>query len=89
MWLERFVIVVISRRGLMPSAWGVLRYGLGLCDVRRNHRSFRDAAVPVRARDAAISIAEMRELVAETSESTVMLHRSYYGVVRSPDNRTS
>jgi len=34
------------------------------------NRSFRDAAVPVRARDAAISIAEMRELVAEPPRST-------------------
>jgi len=47
MWLERFVIVVISMtRDFMPSAWGrYSAYGLGLCDVRRNHRSFRDAAV--------------------------------------------
>ncbi len=30
----------------------ILRYGLGLCDVRRNHRAFRDVAVPFCARDA-------------------------------------
>ena len=54
MWLERFVIVVISlTRDFMPSAWG--RYSadsVGLGDVRRHAGIVHHAAVPVRARAA-------------------------------------
>ncbi len=52
MWLERFVIVVISlTRDFMPSAWG--RYsadGVGLGHVHRHARAFHHADLPVRAR---------------------------------------
>src|SRR5258708_33086930 len=70
MWLERFVIVVISlTRDFMPSAWG--RYSPTFWDwatfigtmgmfVMLIFLFFR--VLP------AISIAEMRELVTETSE---------------------
>ena len=52
MWLERFVIVVISlTRDFMPSAWG--RYSadlLGLQHFRRHAGAVRHADLPVRAR---------------------------------------
>src|SRR5258708_2643371 len=70
MWLERFVIVVISlTRDFMPSAWG--RYSATAWD----YATFAGTIglfvmllfLFVRVMPA-ISIAEMRELVAETSE---------------------
>src|ERR1700732_1030036 len=70
MWLERFVIVVISlTRDFMPSAWG--RYSATFWD----YATFAGTLglftmllfLFVRVLPA-ISIAEMRELVAETSE---------------------
>jgi hypothetical protein len=70
MWLERFVIVVISlTRDFMPSAWG--RYSATFWD----YATFAGTIglfvmllfLFVRVLPA-ISIAEMRELVAETSE---------------------
>ena len=70
MWLERFVIVVISlTRDFMPSAWG--RYSATAWD----YMTFAGTIglfvmllfLFVRVLPA-ISIAEMRELVAETSE---------------------
>src|SRR5450631_4164728 len=70
MWLERFVIVVISlTRDFMPSAWG--RYSATVWD----YATFAGTLglftmllfLFVRVLPA-ISIAEMRELVAETSE---------------------
>jgi Ni/Fe-hydrogenase subunit HybB-like protein len=70
MWLERFVIVVISlTRDFMPSAWG--RYSATFWD----YATFAGTIglfvmllfLFVRVMPA-ISIAEMRELVAETSE---------------------
>jgi hypothetical protein len=70
MWLERFVIVVISlTRDFMPSAWG--RYSATVWD----YLTFAGTLglftmllfLFVRVLPA-ISIAEMRELVAETSE---------------------
>jgi hypothetical protein len=70
MWLERFVIVVISlTRDFMPSAWG--RYNATIWD----YATFAGTIglfvmllfLFVRVMPA-ISIAEMRELVAETSE---------------------
>jgi Ni/Fe-hydrogenase subunit HybB-like protein len=70
MWLERFVIVVISlTRDFMPSAWG--RYSATIWD----YATFAGTLglftmllfLFVRVLPA-ISIAEMRELVAETSE---------------------
>src|SRR6267143_307092 len=70
MWLERFVIVVISlTRDFMPSAWG--RYSATVWD----YATFAGTIglfvmllfLFVRVMPA-ISIAEMRELVAETSE---------------------
>ncbi len=70
MWLERFVIVVISlTRDFMPSAWG--RYSATVWD----YATFAGTVglfvmllfLFVRVMPA-ISIAEMRELVAETSE---------------------
>src|SRR5467141_4083868 len=70
MWLERFVIVVISlTRDFMPSAWG--RYSATAWD----YATFAGTIglfvmllfLFVRVMTA-ISIAEMRELVAETSE---------------------
>src|ERR1700682_3972005 len=70
MWLERFVIVVISlTRDFMPSAWG--RYSATVWD----YATFAGTIglftmllfLFVRVLPA-ISIAEMRELVAETSE---------------------
>src|ERR1700675_52330 len=70
MWLERFVIVVISlTRDFMPSAWG--RYSATVLD----YATFAGTIglfvmllfLFVRVMPA-ISIAEMRELVAETSE---------------------
>src|SRR5271156_50733 len=70
MWLERFVIVVISlTRDFMPSAWG--RYSATFWD----YSTFAGTLglftmllfLFVRVLPA-ISIAEMRELVAETSE---------------------
>ena len=51
MWLERFVIVVISlTRDFVPSAWG--RYSptvLGLGHIHRHNRHVRHANFPVRA----------------------------------------
>ena len=70
MWLERFVIVVISlTRDFMPSAWG--RYSATFWD----YATFAGTLglftmllfLFVRVLPA-ISIAEMRELVAETTE---------------------
>jgi molybdopterin-containing oxidoreductase family membrane subunit len=70
MWLERFVIVVISlTRDFMPSAWG--RYSatfwdyatlLGTLGLFTSLLFLFVRGLP------AISIAEMRELVAHTSE---------------------
>src|SRR6202022_1023134 len=80
MWLERFVIVVISlTRDLMPSAWG--RYSATFWD-------YATFAGPIGLFTMllflfvrvlpAISIAEMRELVHETSEEEEeMEHRHH------------
>jgi Ni/Fe-hydrogenase subunit HybB-like protein len=70
MWLERFVIVVISlTRDFMPSAWG--RYSATVWDymtfVGTMGLFVMLLFLFVRVLPA-ISIAEMRELVAETSE---------------------
>jgi molybdopterin-containing oxidoreductase family membrane subunit len=70
MWLERFVIVVISlTRDFMPSAWG--RYSATFWDYATFVGTIGLFVMLlflfVRVMPA-ISIAEMRELVAETSE---------------------
>jgi molybdopterin-containing oxidoreductase family membrane subunit len=70
MWLERFVIVVISlTRDFMPSAWG--RYSATAWDYATFVGTIGLFVMLlflfVRVMPA-ISIAEMRELVAETSE---------------------
>jgi Ni/Fe-hydrogenase subunit HybB-like protein len=70
MWLERFVIVVISlTRDFMPSAWG--RYSPTVWDwatfVGTLGMFTMLIFLFVRVLPA-ISIAEMRELVTETSE---------------------
>jgi molybdopterin-containing oxidoreductase family membrane subunit len=70
MWLERFVIVVISlTRDFMPSAWG--RYSPTFWDwatfIGTIGMFVTLIFLFVRVLPA-ISIAEMRELVAETSE---------------------
>jgi molybdopterin-containing oxidoreductase family membrane subunit len=70
MWLERFVIVVISlTRDFMPSAWG--RYSPTFWDwatfIGTMGLFVMLIFLFVRVLPA-ISIAEMRELVAETSE---------------------
>jgi molybdopterin-containing oxidoreductase family membrane subunit len=70
MWLERFVIVVISlTRDFMPSAWG--RYSATVWDymtfVGTMGLFVMLLFLFVRVLPA-ISIAEMRELVSETSE---------------------
>jgi molybdopterin-containing oxidoreductase family membrane subunit len=70
MWLERFVIVVISlTRDFMPSAWG--RYSATFWDYATFVGTLGLFTMLlflfVRVLPA-ISIAEMRELVAETSE---------------------
>ena len=70
MWLERFVIVVISlTRDFMPSAWG--RYSATFWDYATFAGTIGMFVMLlflfVRVMPA-ISIAEMRELVAETSE---------------------
>ena len=70
MWLERFVIVVISlTRDFMPSAWG--RYSPTVWDwatfIGTMGMFVMLIFLFVRVLPA-ISIAEMRELVAETSE---------------------
>ena len=70
MWLERFVIVVISlTRDFMPSAWG--RYSATFWDYATFVGTIGLFTMLlflfVRVLPA-ISIAEMRELVAETSE---------------------
>jgi Ni/Fe-hydrogenase subunit HybB-like protein len=70
MWLERFVIVVISlTRDFMPSAWG--RYNATIWDYATfaGTLGFFTMLLFLFVRVLpAISIAEMRELVAETSE---------------------
>jgi Ni/Fe-hydrogenase subunit HybB-like protein len=70
MWLERFVIVVISlTRDFMPSAWG--RYSATVWDYATfaGTLGFFTMLLFLFVRVLpAISIAEMRELVAETSE---------------------
>src|ERR1700682_4854611 len=70
MWLERFVIVVISlTRDFMPSAFG--RYSataLGFATFARKIGTFLMLLFLFVRVMPAISIAEMRELVAETSE---------------------
>jgi molybdopterin-containing oxidoreductase family membrane subunit len=70
MWLERFVIVVISlTRDFMPSAWG--RYSATIWDYATfvGTLGFFTMLLFLFVRVLpAISIAEMRELVAETSE---------------------
>ena len=70
MWLERFVIVVISlTRDFMPSAWG--RYSATFWDYATfaGTLGFFTMLLFLFVRVLpAISIAEMRELVAETSE---------------------
>jgi molybdopterin-containing oxidoreductase family membrane subunit len=70
MWLERFVIVVISlTRDFVPSAWG--RYSPTFWDwatfIGTMGLFVMLIFLFVRVLPA-ISIAEMRELVAETSE---------------------
>jgi len=70
MWLERFVIVVISlRRDFVPSAWGC--YSPTVWDwatlIGTMGMFVTLLFLFVRVLPA-ISIAEMRELVAETSE---------------------
>jgi Ni/Fe-hydrogenase subunit HybB-like protein len=70
MWLERFVIVVISlTRDFVPSAWG--RYSPTFWDwatfIGTMGMFVTLIFLFVRVLPA-ISIAEMRELVAETSE---------------------
>jgi len=70
MWLERFVIVVISlTRDFVPSAWG--RYSATFWDwatfIGTMGMFVTLIFLFVRVLPA-ISIAEMRELVAETSE---------------------
>ena len=70
MWLERFVIVVISlTRDFMPSAWG--RYSATFWDYATllGTMGLFTALLFLFVRGLpAISIAEMRELVADTSE---------------------
>src|SRR5213078_1338779 len=70
MWLERFVIVVISlTRDFVPSAWG--RYSPTVWDWATFIRTigmFVTLPFPYVRVLPAISIAEMRELVADTSE---------------------
>ena len=70
MWLERFVIVVISlTRDFMPSAWG--RYSPTVWDWATfiGTLGFFTTLIFLFVRVLpAISIAEMRELVAHTSE---------------------
>ncbi len=70
MWLERFVIVVISlTRDFMPSAWG--RYSATFWDYATllGTLGLFTALLFLFVRGLpAISIAEMRELVADTSE---------------------
>jgi molybdopterin-containing oxidoreductase family membrane subunit len=71
MWLERFVIVVISlTRDFTPSAWG--RYSPTFWDwatfIGTIGMFIMLIFLFVRVLPA-ISIAEMRELVAETSEA--------------------
>jgi molybdopterin-containing oxidoreductase family membrane subunit len=70
MWLERFVIVVISlTRDFNPSAWG--RYSATIWDYATLFGSFGlfTALLFLFVRGLpAISISEMRELVAHTSE---------------------
>ena len=48
MWLERFVIVVVSlHRDYIPSAWGTYYSDkMGLGDVCRHDRAFLDAVLP-------------------------------------------
>jgi len=70
MWLERFVIIVISlTRDFMPSAWG--RYSPTIWDwatfIGTMGMFVMLIFLFVRVLPA-ISIAEMRELVTETSE---------------------
>jgi Ni/Fe-hydrogenase subunit HybB-like protein len=70
MWLERFVIIVISlTRDFMPSAWG--RYSATFWDYATllGTLGLFTALIFLFVRGLpAISIAEMRELVAHTSE---------------------
>jgi molybdopterin-containing oxidoreductase family membrane subunit len=70
MWLERFVIVVISlTRDFMPSAWG--RYSATVWDYATFAGTlglFTTLLFLFARALPAISIAEMRELVAHTSK---------------------
>ena len=54
MWLERFVIIVVSlHRDFLPSSWGIVRgHALGLRDLCRNPRTVLLRDVPVCAADA-------------------------------------
>jgi len=70
MWLERFVIVVVSlSRDFLPSAWGMYRATLWDWATFLGTLGLFTALMFLFIRFLpAISISEMRELVAETSE---------------------